>query len=168
MKKSIHYCILLLTAIVLFDSCASTQKNQYQLTKNYVPDDSSLYKTIVKLDEVFFGNYNNCVEENSLQKYANLYDDDIEFYHDQGGFMNSKKDIVEGTKKNICGKVTRILVSGSIEVYPIKGYGAVEIGIHAFQNKENPPNEPVKFGRFMILWQQKADGWKIKRVVSLH
>jgi hypothetical protein len=29
-------------------------------------------------------------------------------------------------------------------------------------------HEPVKFGRFMIIWQQKTDGWKIKRVVSLH
>jgi hypothetical protein len=168
MKKPINYCLLFLALIVIATSCSTPKKNQYQLTKNYVPDDSSLYKTIVKLDEEFFGNYNNCVEESSLKKYANLYDEDIEFYHDQGGLMTSKKELVEATKKNICGKVTRILVSGSIEVYPIKGFGAIEVGLHGFHNKENPPNEPMRIGRFMILWQQKADGWKIKRVVSLH
>jgi hypothetical protein len=114
MKKPIYYCLLLVAIIVVSTACTTPKQNQYQLTKNYIPDDSTLYKTIVKLDEEFFGNYNNCVEEGSLKKYANLYDEDIEFYHDQGGFMNSKKDIVEGTKKNICGKVTRILVSGSM------------------------------------------------------
>jgi hypothetical protein len=35
----------------------------------------------------------------------------------------SKQEILDATKQNICGKVTRELVKGSVEVYSIKDYG---------------------------------------------
>ncbi len=151
------------TALLLF-SCSS-KKNQYRLTENYVPDDVALYKTIVALDSAFFGAYNSC--EINLEKYSAFYSDSIEFYHDKGGFMNSKQEIVEGTKKHVCGKVTRELVKGSIEVYPIKNYGAVEIGLHKFHNKEEPNSIP-KIGRFTVIWKKENNEWKITKVISLH
>jgi len=149
---------------LLLVSCSS-QKNDYQLTKNYVPDDVELYKTIVALDSAFFGAYNNCTTE--LDKYSEFYSDELEFYHDKGGFMNSKAAVVEGTKKNICGKVTRELVKGSIEVYPIAGYGAIEIGLHKFHNKEEP-NAVSKADRFTVIWKKENNEWKIAKVISLH
>lgn len=139
---------------------------QYSLTKNYKPDDQKLYDTIVKLDSLFFELYNTC--ENNLENYARFYADNIEFYHDQSGLMTSKKNLVDGTKKNICGKVKRELVKGSIEVYPIKNFGAIEIGLHCFINNQEPVDSPKKVGRFMIIWENTSLGWKIKRVVSLH
>lgn len=162
MKKIIVSFALLL----LLTSCSSSKLNDYQLTKNYAPDNPELYQTIVKLDSVFFDAYNHC--DTKFETYADFYADDIEFYHDQGGLSNSKKDILEGTKKYICGKVTRNLVPGSIEVYPIKDYGAIEIGLHSFSNNTNPPNEPKKFSRFTIFWKQVNGTWKIAKVVSLH
>jgi hypothetical protein len=39
---------------------------------------------------------------------------------------------VEALKNNICGKVRRELVAGTLEVYPLHGFGAVEIGVLAF------------------------------------
>jgi len=162
MKKIIvSFALLLLLA-----SCSSSKSNDYQLTKNYTPDNPELYKTIVKLDSVFFDAYNHC--DTKFETYADFYTDDIEFYHDQGGLSNSKKDILEGTKKYICGKVTRNLVPGSIEVYPIKDYGAIEIGLHSFSNNTNPPDEPKKVSRFTIFWKQVNGTWKIAKVVSLH
>lgn len=162
MKKIIvSFALLLLLA-----SCSSSKSNDYQLTKNYTPDNPELYKTIVKLDSVFFDAYNHC--DTKFETYADFYADDIEFYHDQGGLSNSKKDILEGTKKFICGKVTRTLIPGSIEVYPIKGYGAIEIGLHSFSNNTNPPDEPKKVSRFTIFWKQVNGTWKIAKVVSLH
>lgn len=151
---------------ILFQSCAPTQKNQYQLTKNYQPDDQQLYNTIVQLDSLFFDAYNNC--STKLDYYAGFYADSTEFYHDQGGLMTSKKQMVDATEKNICGKVTRELIKGSIEVYPIKGYGAVEIGLHKFINNQEPVGTKFRVGRFMIIWHQENNQWKIKRVVSLH
>jgi len=145
-------------------SCSS-KKNIYKPTKNYQPDDLALYQTIVNLDSAFFEAYNNCSKD--LNKYSAFYSDNIEFYHDTGGFMNSKEEIVAATKKNVCGKVTRELVNGSIEVYPINNYGAIEIGLHTFHNKEEP-NAIPKIGRFTIIWKKENGEWKITKVISLH
>lgn len=151
------------SALILL-SCAS-KTNMYQRTKNYEPDDLALYKTIKELDSAFFAAYNNC--DKDLDKYSSFYSENIEFYHDKSGFMNSKQEIVIGTKKYVCGKVTRELVKGSIEVYPIKDYGAVEIGLHTFHNKEEADSNP-KVGRFTIVWKNENDKWKITKVISLH
>lgn len=76
-----------------------------------------------------------------------MYSNDIEFFHDKGGLMTSKKEIIDATEKYIYGKVTRELIQGSIEVYPIKDYGAVQIGFHKFHNNQelDTPSKPSKF-----------------------
>ena len=132
--------------------------------KNYTPDSQELYDTIVHLDSIFFEAYNTC----NLDKQAEFYSDSIEFYHDKGGLMTSKQDIIDATKRNICGKVTRELVNGSIEVYPIKDFGAVEMGLHKFHNNTEKEDKPSNAGKFIIIWQFKNNEWKIKRVISLH
>ncbi len=132
-------------------------------TKTYKPDSQELYDSIVKLDSIFFDAYNSC----NIGKQSTIYSDSIEFYHDQGGLMTSKNEILESTRKHICGKVTRELIKGSIEVYPIKDYGAVEMGMHQFHNSQNNPDTPHP-SKFVILWQRTKAGWQIARVVSLH
>jgi len=122
-----------------------------------------LFETVRKLDSVFFHAYNSC----DLETQAKFYSDSIEFFHDQGGFINSKKAILDGTKKNICGKVTRELVANSIEVYPIKNYGAIEMGQHKFHNSAEKDAVPHA-SKFIIIWQNKNDRWIIAKVVSLH
>jgi hypothetical protein len=62
--------------------------------------------------------------------------------------MTSKQDIIDATKRNICGKVTRELVKGSVEVYPIKNFGAIEIGLHKFHNNQEPVGTLSRVGRF--------------------
>jgi hypothetical protein len=75
---------------------------------------------------------------------------------------------MQALEKNICGKVKRELVAGSIEVYPIKDFGAVEMGIHRFHNNQEPPGTPSHAGKFVIIWQHTNNTWKITRVISLH
>jgi Domain of unknown function (DUF4440) len=159
--RSITVMLLCITAV----SCAA-QKMAAEKLPPYKPGNPELYNTIVKLDSTFFAAYNTC--NINLEQYAAFYSDSIEFYHDQGGLSSSKQEIVEGTKKNICGKVTRELVTGSMEVYPIIGFGAVEFGFHKFYNNQEPAGTVPKPGRFMILWENKNNEWKIKKVVSLH
>lgn len=156
---------LFILVIITYLSACSTTKNIVSDHSNYKPDDQKLYDTIVHLDSLFFEAYNTC--NLNLDKYANFYSENIEFYHDQGGLSTSKKEIVDATERNICGKVTRELVKGSIEVYPIKNFGAVEIGFHKFHNITEESSEP-KVGRFVIIWQNINNEWKISRVVSLH
>src|SRR5258706_12444211 len=90
----------------------------------------SLYDTIAAMDAKWEDAYNHC----KMDVMEELISEDLEFYHDQGGLMTSKKKLNEALKANICGKVTRELKKASIEVYPIKGYGAVEMGLHGVHN----------------------------------
>lgn len=131
----------------------------------YIPDDAELHKTIARQDSIFFDAYNHC--DTKLKVYSDYYAENLEFYHDKGGVMTSKKDVVEATKKNICGKVTRHLKPGSIEVYPIKDYGAIEMGLHQFHNKAEPDAVPHD-SKFIIFWHYVNKQWKIEKVVSLH
>jgi hypothetical protein len=102
-----------------------------------------------------------------MEEQAAIYADSIEFYHDKGGLETSKQALLNAIKQNICGKVTRVLVKGSIEVYPIAGYGAVEIGLHRFINHaEN--NSESKPDKFIVVWRYRNDKWQITRVISLH
>ena len=159
--------ILIYIGIVMFNSpCSGQDNNNKGYTYHYKPDDQKLYNTIVYMDSVFFTAYNTC--NVNLEKYASFYSDSIEFYHDKGGVMTSKQDIIDATKKNICGKVTRELVTGSIEVYPIKDYGAIEMGLHKFHNNQEKEIKPSAVGKFVIIWQYKNKEWRITRVISLH
>ena len=123
----------------------------------------TLYNTIVEMDSIYFTAYNTC----DLEKQAEMYSDDLEFYHDKGGLSTSKNDLLESLEKNICGKVTRELVAGSIEVYPIADFGAVEIGMHTFHNNQEP-DAISKPSKFITIWKQEGDSWLITRVISLH
>lgn len=124
---------------------------------------NNLYETVAKLDSVFFDAYNDC----DIPKQEEFYSDSIEFYHDKGGLSTSKREIIEGTKKYVCGKVTRVLVKGSIEVSPIPGYGAIELGSHMFLNNQEKDSVPHA-SKFVIIWRNKVGKWSITRVISLH
>lgn len=133
----------------------------------YVPVNEVLQKEIEAMDKAFFDAYNSC----DMKTQANIYADEIEFFHDKAGLLKDKATLLTATEKNICGKVTRHLVPNSIEVYPIADYGAVEIGYHWFFNKLEP-DEPTKASKFIIFWKKEnnteASGWKITKVVRLH
>src|SRR6478672_6602542 len=124
------------------------------------PSTDALFKTIQSLDTQLFDAYNHC----DLEKFGSLIADDIEFYHDKTGLSRGRPTLVEGIKNNICGKVTRELVPGTIEVYPIANYGAVEIGVHRFHHPQDTAN--VGEAKFIHLWQNKNGRGNITRVIS--
>ena len=157
---SSFFYLILLTA---FTSCASIDIQTTATKKTYTPVDQALYDTIVQLDQHYFNAYNSC----DLKTQAALYSESIEFYHDKGGLMTDKQKLIDAIENNICGKVTRTLVPGSIEVYPIKDYGAVQMGYHKFYNNQEP-TAPSKASRFIMIWQHNNDTWQITKVISLH
>ena len=129
----------------------------------YEPSNKSLYTEIIKMDSIYFTAYNTC----DMKTQADLLSENIEFFHDKGGLSISKKEILIATEKNICNKVTRTLIKGSVEVYPIKNYGAIEIGYHKFYNKQEPNAKSIP-SKFITIWKKENNAWKISRVVSLH
>lgn len=128
-----------------------------------VSADSDLYRTVLALDDSYFTAYNEC----DMETQEKLLSDDLEFYHDQGGLSTSKDEILTSIEANICGKVRRELVKGSVEVHEIKDFGAVEIGLHKFYNNREP-DAVSKPSRFITLWKQDNGSWKMYRIVSLH
>lgn len=153
--------ILCLIAFII--SCNMKPEEKSDWIKEYVPVDQKLFEEIKAMDKEFFNAYNNC----DLEKQASIYSDDIEFFHDKGGLITSKKELIEGTKQNICGKVTRELVEGSLEVYPINNYGAVEIGVHKFHNNQEPNAKSIP-SKFITMWHHENGKWKMTKVISLH
>ena len=126
-----------------------------------IKSDAELTRAISALDTQLFDAYNNC----DIDKLGSMVVDDLEFYHDKTGLMVGKQPFLVAIKNNICGKVTRKLVKGSLEVYPLKGYGAVEIGVHRFHHP-GVQNDVLGEAKFIHLWQFKDGAWKVSRVIS--
>jgi hypothetical protein len=162
MKNSIKL-LAILFLIISFISCKTGPGKKSTQEREYTPIDKKIFEEIKAMDKVFFDAYNNC----DLEKQALIYSDNIEFFHDKGGLMTSKKEIIEGTKRNICGKVTRELIDGSLEVYPINNYGAVQIGYHKFYNNQEPNTESIP-SKFITMWHNDNGDWKMAKVISLH
>lgn len=123
---------------------------------------SALFQTIQALDTKLFDAYNQC----ELEKFGAMLVDDLEFYHDLGGLMRGGQATVDAVKKNICGKVTRQLVPGTLEVYPIADFGALEIGVHRFLHPGQAKTEQDGEAKFIHLWQNKDGVWKLARIIS--
>jgi hypothetical protein len=121
-----------------------------------------LRATILHLDSVFFNAYNTC----DMETQSRMISDSIEFYHDHNGLSTSKQELLTGIKNNICGKVSRVLEKGSVEVYPIPGFGAVEIGYHRFINHQEKDHLSGP-GRFVIFWRQRDGQWQLTRIASI-
>ena len=155
-------CVLLFTSFLIITSCSS--RRMAAQPPAYKPDIPELYNEIVAQDSIYFTAYNNC----DMAVQTAMYADTLEFYHDKGGLSTSKTETLEAIKRNICGKVTRELVKGSIEVYPIKDFGAIEMGMHKFHNNQEPPNTASHAGKFIMIWRKTGARWQITRVVSLH
>ena len=152
--------ILLLFALFNLGFCrvdAQTAPALDKINSQAEPD-----KALITLDAALFDAYNKC----DLDKFASFFVDDVEFYHDQGGVTLGKANLTDSVRKNICGKVTRELVPGTLQIYYMKGYGAVEMGVHRFHHPGNEDKEGVGEGKFIHLWQYKDGAWKITRVIS--
>jgi len=142
---------------------------------------TALYDEIAAVDSELFRAANGC----DLVKLGSMVDDGLEFYHDEAGLMIGKQLFLNSVKNNTCGVMIRELVAGSLEVYPIKGFGAIELGVHRFHHpgheKEWPGARdlgmtrfldlgaaewPVGQAKFLHIWRKDQIGWTLVRVVS--
>ena len=150
LQRSLHLFLLVLLAP---SSAPADAQSSAQ------PD--PLFETIQSLDTKLFAAYNHC----DLATLGAMVSDDLEFYHDQTGLSVGKAPFLTAIKQNICGKVERALLPDTLEVYPLKGYGAVEIGVHRFHHPGRP-EDSAGDAKFVTLWQNKDGAWKVTRVIS--
>ena len=152
-----NFCALLL--LVMLSGAIVPAGAQAPPSLDSIKSQEELTQTITTLDKQLFDAYNTC----NIEKLGTFVTDDLEFYHDKTGLAVGKQIFLDAIKKNICGKVTRELIPGSLEVYPLHEYGAVEIGVHRFHH---PHDSDVGEAKFIHVWQYKDGAWKISRVIS--
>ena len=135
---------LALLFLFLFGLAPSSARSQ----SSAAPD--PLFKTIQSLDTKLFDAYNHC----DLTTLASLVSENLEFYHDKTGLARGRHSFIDSIKNNICGKVTRELVPGTLQVYPLAHYGAVEIGTHRFHHPGH--DDEVGEAQFITSGKTKA------------
>ncbi|MEJ5962438.1 nuclear transport factor 2 family protein [Pedobacter immunditicola] len=147
----------------LISICCSFISTKAQ-EKESISTDKKLYNTILHLDSVMFDAFNT----HHLDTLRAIFSEDIEFYHDMGGLTDYKQNI-ESFKEAFKSerKVRRELVPNSVEVSPIKDYGAVQTGTHRFYATEKGKQEKLSSeAKFITLWRLKDGKWKVTRIIS--
>ena len=128
-----------------------------------IGNQAELDKAITELDRQLFAAYNHC----DLKKFDSLLADDVEFYHDQGGVTLGHAALTESVKNNICtGDTQRVLVPGTLKIYHMKGYGAIEMGVHRFVHPKTEATNGTGEASFVHLWRCKDGVWKMTRALS--
>lgn len=132
-----------------------------------VPDqksssEGSLKRLVSSLDKQLFDAVNHC----DMTKLRSFWAEDAEFLHDKASPTYGREAIVNSIQRNLCGSVQRELVPGSMEVYELKDYGAVEIGVHRFLHPGAKDHGVIGEAKFIHVWKHFPDGWKITRVIS--
>jgi hypothetical protein len=124
--------------------------------------DRQLYDEIVRADRIMFDAFNR----RNLDGLMASFSDDLEFYHDKDGRL-SLADVRGGFDRMFKSPEAprRELVPGSMRVYPIPKFGAMEIGSHKFCHVENGKEDCGVFD-FSHVWQKQGDRWRVTRVLS--
>lgn len=136
---------------------SATEPNQSSPT-------DELHQTVAALDMAAFDAFNRCTDPAQLQKHAEHFAEDVEFYHDTGGVTWTRDEMLENTKKYVCGNFMRQLMAGTLKVFPIRGFGAISQGSHRFCQFSTGQCEGL--ADFTMVWRQKNGQWQITRVLS--
>ncbi|MBT1710036.1 DUF4440 domain-containing protein [Fulvivirgaceae bacterium PWU5] len=139
--------------------------NQVNAQTSQTLSAQALTKKIASLDSILFHAFNTC----DVNTSKSLFTEDLEFYHDAGGLTNYAQNVNSILQRcnNKEMKVRRELVNGSLEVFPVKDFGAVQIGSHCFYYTEEGKEEKLDGTfKFVHIWKNTNGNWKIARVIS--
>ncbi|MDQ3205784.1 MAG: nuclear transport factor 2 family protein [Pseudomonadota bacterium] len=128
------------------------------------PGPDPLDKTIAALDAAVFDAFNRCSDPAQLDRHASYFAEDVEFYHDQGGVTWTRDEMIGRTRDNACGNYRRELMDGTLEVFPIKSFGAIAQGTHRFC--ESSSNTCDGMADFVMIWRERDGRWQLTRVLS--
>jgi ketosteroid isomerase-like protein len=126
------------------------------------PGDDELRAIIAGLDARMFDAYNAHDVDGLMAWFA----PELEFYHDTGGLLDYEQ-VKAGFTSVFANNadIRRELVPGTLEVYPIKDYGAIQLGSHRFCHTEKGQPDCGTF-RFVQVWRLKDGRWQVVRELS--
>lgn len=128
------------------------------------PDAASerLHTEIAAMDTALFDAFNR----KDLDAVMAHFTKDMEFYHDKGGLMNYEGNLQASRRLFETNKtLKRTLVPGSLQVWPIKDYGAIQTAEHRFCQGASRQDDCGVF-KFLHIWKRVDGAWKLSRVVS--
>ncbi|MBC8021833.1 MAG: nuclear transport factor 2 family protein [Burkholderiales bacterium] len=152
-------------ALLAFSTGALAQRAGPQPTK-------ALTDEIAAADKVFFTAVFDTCDTPTL---ARMVTDDFEMYHDKGGLTSTSGAQFVKAIEGMCARQKtgedyrsrRELVAGTLKVYPLDNYGAVEVGEHRFYKlTPGKPEQLVEVALFTQVWKKDPGGWKLARVLS--
>ncbi|AAK22875.1 nuclear transport factor 2 family protein [Caulobacter vibrioides] len=123
-----------------------------------------LYEELASLDKALFdASFVTC----DAAKANAIFADDVEFFHDKDG-LSVGEQVRENTRRltaSCPGKhgVTRTVVPGTLRVYPIAGYGAMQVGAHRFDERGAATST---LAQFISMWRLQDGKWRLARVIS--
>jgi ketosteroid isomerase-like protein len=103
-----------------------------------------------------------------LERLTSMFIEDLEF-NDEGGKGGGKS--LQQVKEDFARvfadvpDLRREIVPESLEVHPLQGYGAMEVGEHRFGHDENGKPDCAVM-KFSMVWRKVGDAWKLSRVLS--
>jgi len=125
-------------------------------------DVAALTTEIQKQDAAFFGAFN----AHELEAMMAFFAADLEFYHDKDGRLSF--DQVKAGFQTMFSRndgIRRDLVPGTLRVYPVPNYGAIETGSHKFCHVERGKDDCGAF-QFVLVWQKQDGRWRVTRALS--
>jgi len=149
---------LFLLSFTICTSAFAQSQNETKVANTQI----ELYNKVANLDSLLFAAYNS----KNLDLMKTYFTNDLEWYQDNGGLIDFEKVFINF--KSIFERdydLKRNLIKESLEVHPIEGYGAIEIGKHQFKHIENGKLEIGTF-KFLMIWKNDNGNWKISRVIS--
>lgn len=159
MKTLLVVCLALVAAPALAQRAGPEQTKQQ-------------FDEIAAADQALFSAFFDRCDTATL---ATMVTDDLEMFHDKNGFMTkSGKEFLDGIAATCARQKTgedyrarRELVPGTLKVYPLNNYGAIETGVHRFyQLLPGKPEKLVEVSQFTHVWKKEAGGWKLARILS--
>ena len=161
-KDGVRYLFLFVSLLIATAALSFGQSPGPKPAQSATPKSHELFETIEGMDAKLFDAFNR----HKVEALMEMFTADLEFFHDTGGVTNYQqtKDNFSKMFGNV-PDITRTIVEGTLEVYPIKDYGAIEVGAHRFCHTENGKEECGSF-KFVHVWRKVGDAWKISRVIS--
>jgi len=140
-----------------------------------VPPQPALTEQIARADAELFDLF--FVQPCDEARFRTLIADDVEFYRDKDGVVTKwAEEFMAAYRKNCAYRADpaawrsrRELVRSSLQVDPVPGWGAMEMGDHLFYERHGVNGTEALAGkaRFAMVWVLGADGqWRVSRILS--
>jgi hypothetical protein len=111
----------------------------------------------------FLGASLNDAEERNRRSHCQLVEDDVRRVGGDRDEIHASGRQPAQRRQQVLDE--RELLKDSLEVYPIKDYGAIETGSHRLCHVENGHDECGQF-KFVLVWRQKDGRWQVARALS--